>query len=99
MDVDATTLLHEPQVAASLGLFSIMDACLTRAFDADRANSFARSDEISAKLHACKFEEVYKRSGSCFARIAEAMYKAVNEIGESNMTVSDQPVIDACKPP
>ena len=76
-----------------------MDACLTRAFDAYRANSFTLSNEIAAKLSSCKFEEVYKRSGNCFAKIAEAMYKAVNEIGEPSASVSDQPVIDACKPP
>jgi hypothetical protein len=99
IDVDATALLHEPQVAASPALFSIMDACLTRVFDAYRANSFTRSDKISAKLAECKIDEVYTRFGSCFARIAEAMYKAVNEIGEPSMPVSDQPVIAACKPP
>jgi hypothetical protein len=99
LDVDAHMLMHGPRLGANPGLFSIMDACLTRAFDAYRVNSFTPSDQISAILSSCKFSEVYMRSIECFAIIAEAMYLAVNEIGVPSVPVSDQPVIEACKPP
>jgi hypothetical protein len=99
MDVDATQLLHGPQLAANPGLLSIMDACLTKAFDAYRVNKFTPSDQIPEILSSCKFSEVYARSIVCFSIIAEALYIAVNEVGAPNVPVSDQPVVAACSPP
>jgi len=99
LDVDATVLMHGPRLGANPGLFSIMDVCITRAFDAYRVCSFTPSDKISAILSSCKYSEVYARSIECFAIIAEALYLAVTEIGTPSVPVSDRPVIDACKPP
>jgi hypothetical protein len=96
---DASTLLHGQQLPASPGLFSIMDACLTRAFDAYRAASFHPSGQISEILSVCKFSEIYWQSVDCFSMIAEALYIAVNKIGVPSVPISDQQVVEACKPP
>lgn len=45
--IDAGVLLHRQQLAPNHGLFSIMDACITRAFDSYRVNSFILSSQIS----------------------------------------------------
>jgi hypothetical protein len=97
--IDADVIRQGQRPAASPGLFSIMDACLTRAFDAYRANSFTPSGQISEILTFCKFPEVYKQSIDCFSMIAEILYIAVNKMGAPSIPVSDQQVVDACKPP
>jgi len=96
---NAGVLLHGQLLAVRPGLFSIMDACLTRAFDAYRANSFTTSGQITEILSSCKFSEVYRQSIDCFSMIAEALYIAVNEIGVQSVPISDEQVVDACKPP
>jgi hypothetical protein len=101
--ISAEMLFHlsdkEDPPATRPGLFRIMDDCLTKAFDAYRTNSFLRNEESIEILSACKFSDVHAQSVRCFARIAEALYKAVNEIGEPTRPHSDEPIIAACNPP
>jgi hypothetical protein len=90
---------NEKSASFTPGLFKIMDECVTKAFDAYRMNSFAKNDESLATLNACRFPEVHARSVDCFGRIAEALYKVVNEIGDTIIPASDEPLVTACKPP
>ncbi len=96
---DENSLLHGQQFSPNPGLFGIMDGCLTRAFDAYRAASFTPSPQATKEWTDCKFMQVYRQSIDCFSMIAEAMYIVVNAEGASTTPVSDQQVVDACKPP
>jgi hypothetical protein len=97
---DPLTLLHGQQISPNPGLLSIMDACLTQAFDAYRLNSFKISADVSKIISDCKLSKVYSQSISCFSAIAESLYSAVNSVkGISVITISDDQVVDACRPP
>jgi hypothetical protein len=93
------TPLRVKNATTNPGLFSIMDACLTKAVDAYRLNSFTFSESISQLLSSCKFSEVYVKSIDCFALVAEELYMAVNEVVASRLPNSDKLVTDACTPP
>ena len=97
---DATKLLHGQLIASNPGLLSIMDACLTQAFDAYRLNSFNISPVILNIVADCKFYKVYSQAISCFSTISESLYSAVDSIkGISAIPISVEQVIDACRPP
>jgi hypothetical protein len=80
------------------GLFTIMDACVTEAFDAYRLNSFAPTDKATGILDQCKFTDRAEQTVTCFAMIAEDMYEVVNIRNKAIATTVDQAVVTACKP-
>jgi len=97
---DPDKLLHGQQIPNNPGLFSIMDACLTKAFDAYRGESFEDSSAAMRIVSDCKFYRVYSQSISCFSTIAQSLYSAVNGMnGIPVITISDDQVVNACKPP
>ncbi len=97
---DATILLHGQQLPSRPGLFAIMDSCLTQAYDAYRANSYTLSDQISRIVASCKFSEVYSKLIFCFSTVSESLYSAISGIdGLPAQPISDEQVVDACKPP
>ena len=86
--------------AGQRGLLSLMDTCLTKAFDKYRLNSFKVSPEVSGIIVDCKFDRLYSQTISCFATIVESLYGAVDRIaGVSLIPISDEQVVDACRPP
>ena len=101
--ITAESLLRGPPPASKQGLFSIMDACLTRAYDAYRANGFTPSDQITGVIASCRFPELYSQSVACFSIVGEALYSAVNTIGDTGLTkaapITDDQVLTACTPP
>ena len=97
---DATKLLHGQQISSNPGLLSILDACLTQAFDAYRLNSFNISPAILNIVADCKFYKVYSQAISCFSTISESLYSAVDSIkGIYAIPISVEQVVDACRPP
>jgi hypothetical protein len=97
---NAQELLQGQQISPNPGLLSIMDACLTRAFDAYRLDSFKVSSASSSIISDCKFVKVYSQSISCFSTISESLYSAVDNVkGISAIPISENQVVDACRPP
>jgi hypothetical protein len=97
---DANKLLHGQQIPANPGLLSIMDACLTIAFDAYRLNSFKTSPAVLSMISDCKFYKTYSQMISCFSFISESLYSAVDKVkGISAIPLSDEQVVEACRPP
>ena len=48
----------------------------------------------------CKFYKVYSQTISCFSIISESLYSAVDSLkGISAIPISDEQVVDACRPP
>jgi hypothetical protein len=82
------------------GLLSILDDCVTNAFDAYRADLFKNADKANELLRTCHYAQVYSMSVRCFAMIAESMYSAVNGIaGIGKVAISEADVVQACMPP
>lgn len=92
--MDAHSLEHRA------GLLSIMDSCLTMAFDGYRSASFKSTTETTNIVVKCKFSQIYLQSISCFSTIAESLYSAVNKVDTRTVSpVSRDQVLSACTPP
>src|SRR5215813_605683 len=74
--------------AGQQGLLSLMDTCLTKAFDKYRLNSFKVSPEVLGIIVDCKFDRLYSQTISCFATIVESLYGAVDRIAGVSLSRS-----------
>lgn len=82
------------------GLLSMLDECVTDAFDAYRGDLFKNADKAKELLRTCRYAQVYSMSIRCFGMIAESMYSAVNGItGIGKVAISEADVVQACMPP
>jgi hypothetical protein len=94
---DLNKLRPEHQIP---GLLSVMDTCLTNAFDKYRLNSFKTSQEVTNIISDCKFRDVYLKLIGCFSTIVESLYGAVDRLaGVAVIQITDEQVADACRPP
>ena len=104
---DAATLLHAQQQQSEPGIFSIMDSCLTSAYDSYRMTGYKSADAGRQILLDCKFQENYRKAIFCFSSVAETMYSAINVLGRAKddpdyvpgPRLSDADIVEACRPP
>jgi len=97
---DAYKLLHGQQISPQPGLFSAMDDCLTRAFDIYKPAKPESAITAQKVVSDCKFRKMYSDSIACFSTISESLYSGVNHVdGVPTIPISDEQVVEACKPP
>ncbi|MCW2248277.1 hypothetical protein M2352_003911 [Azospirillum fermentarium] len=95
---EARTLLNAQKIPIKPGILSIMDACITQAFDDYRGKSFIDNTHAKEIISSCRFSEINRQSIHCFSLISESLYIAVSEKGMPGIQVSDEEVISSCKP-
>lgn len=60
------------------GLLTLMDTCITNAFDTYRTAKFQSSETAMAVVNGCAWHRLYDQSVSCFSAISDSLYSAVS---------------------
>ncbi len=87
-------------IAASPGLLSIMDKCLTRAYDSYRLAKFADNRAAYAIIQGCQFNPMYNDLVICVSDVSRVLYDAViGKLGDEEKAKSDGIIGVSCMPP
>ena len=104
---DASKLAHSHArerdrvaVASIPGLLALMDACLTRAYDAYRSTGYKDSTSAYDITQQCHFMPLYNDLISCFTDVSQALYDAVSDKLRMREPAQVDAIIGAsCMPP